>query len=74
LIEVAYKTRAYCANCEAAIWTDAGGGNIICPCGGAEIDSEAVVAGDPVTDEAAFKAQAAADLQVSVDDIEVVAL
>lgn len=74
MIEVAYKTRVFCPECNAAIWTDLSCGSAICPCGGAHIHNDVVQAGDPVTDEVAFKQQAADDLQVTVAEIEVIAL
>jgi len=74
MIEVAYKNRAYCPGCEAAIWSDVTCGNISCPCGGASIRNNVLIVGNPVTDEDAFKAQAASDLQVPIDEVVVVAL
>jgi len=70
VVTVTYFTRAYCRTCDAAIWSDTGGG-IICACGYAQIEHDIVLSGDAVTDEKAFKAQAASDLGLSPGDITI---
>jgi len=43
-------------------------------CGGAHIQNDVIQSGGPVTDEAAFKQQAADDINQPVENVEIVAL
>jgi len=66
---VYWVTRAKCP-VTGYFWTTPGSPSIICSCGQHSITDDVVVAGDPVTDEAAFRAAVCADVFVADADLD----
>lgn len=65
-----WVTRALCGCCY--LWTTPGAASVVCACGSASIVDDVIVAGNAVTDEAAFTAAVAADFGVTVDELVLV--
>jgi len=64
-----WVTRALCPS-TGYFWTNPGSPSIICSCGGHRIVDDVVLSGEPVTDEAEFRAAVCADISVADADLD----